>query len=90
MPGNDGPCERDTPTASTDRYLDLRGVACPMNFVKAKLALDKMPPGSCLRLFLDDGEPIESVSSSMKAEGHAIEVQSRLPEGHWSLEVRKV
>ena len=53
--------------------LDLRGVACPMNFVKTRLKLDKMAAGELLEVLLDDGEPIESVSSSVLSEGHLIE-----------------
>ena len=53
--------------------LDLRGVACPMNFVKTRLKLDKMATGERLEVLLDSGEPIESVSSSVLSEGHLIE-----------------
>ncbi|MFA7337388.1 MAG: sulfurtransferase TusA family protein [Candidatus Obscuribacterales bacterium] len=53
--------------------LDLRGVACPMNFVKTRLKLDKMATGELLEVLLDGGEPIESVSSSVLSEGHLIE-----------------
>ncbi|MDP3509555.1 MAG: sulfurtransferase TusA family protein [Candidatus Melainabacteria bacterium] len=53
--------------------LDLRGVACPMNFVKTRLKLDKMATGELLEVLLDSGEPIESVSSSVLSEGHLIE-----------------
>jgi TusA-related sulfurtransferase len=60
--------------------LDLRGVACPMNFVKTRLFLDKVPAG----------EPIESVTASMGAEGHAIEGPIQCPEGHYLLSIRKV
>lgn len=70
-------------------FLDLRGVACPMNFVKTKLFMDKMPAGAELQVLLDDGEPIESVSESITAEGHAIVERARQPEGHHRLVIRK-
>ncbi len=57
--------------------LDLRGVACPMNFVKTRLKLDKMSTGERLEVLLDDGEPIESVTSSVRSEGHLIESSAR-------------
>lgn len=53
--------------------LDLRGVKCPMNFVKTRLKLDKMEPGAHLCVLLDPGEPVESVSESVMSEGHSIE-----------------
>lgn len=53
--------------------LDLRGVACPMNFVKTKLFMDKMQTDEVVNVLLDPGEPVESVCSSIEAEGHKIE-----------------
>jgi sulfite reductase (ferredoxin) len=70
--------------------LDLRGVACPMNFVKTRLFLDKVAAGDLLEVLLDDGEPVESVSSSIGAEGHTIERQIKCAEGHYILSIRKV
>ena len=68
--------------------LDLRGVACPMNFVKTRLKLDKLEDGELLEVLLDLGEPYESVSESVLAEGHVIE-SSRVEEGFASLVIRK-
>lgn len=65
--------------------LDLRGIACPMNFVKTKLQLDKMAAGSLLEVLLDEGEPIESVSSSVVAEGHVVRLNERQDGGHYRL-----
>ena len=70
--------------------LDLRGVACPMNFVKTRLFLDKVPAGDVLNVLLDAGELVESVTSSVGAEGHAIESQIKCAEGHYLLSIRKV
>ncbi|MDO8490630.1 MAG: sulfurtransferase TusA family protein [Dehalococcoidia bacterium] len=55
-----------------DDRLDLRGVLCPMNFVKAKLKLEEMESGQMLEVTLDDGEPMRSVPRSIKEEGHKI------------------
>lgn len=72
-----------------DAQLDLRGTPCPLNFVRTKLRLEKMPPGSLLEVWLDPGEPIEQVPDSLRMEGYQIEqiedrseffaVQVRLP-----------
>lgn len=52
--------------------IDLRGVSCPTNFVKAKLALETIDPGEIVQFMLDDGEPIRNVSRTLKMEGHKI------------------
>jgi TusA-related sulfurtransferase len=69
--------------------LDLRGVACPMNFVKTKLFLDKIQPDDVVTVMLDPGEPIESVTSSIRAEGHVILSSEQSAAGHFSLAIRK-
>lgn len=69
--------------------LDLCGVACPMNFVKAKLKLETMNVGEALAMILDDGEPIRNVPASFRAEGQAVEEAVDLGHGHWRVVVRK-
>lgn len=55
-----------------DANLDLRGVVCPINFVKTKLKLEEMDAGQVLEVILDSGEPIANVPRSIKEEGHKI------------------
>jgi tRNA 2-thiouridine synthesizing protein A len=55
--------------------LDLTGVTCPLNWVKAKLALEQLDPGDELTLLLDPGEPIESVPRSAREDGHDVTVE---------------
>jgi TusA-related sulfurtransferase len=69
--------------------LDLRGVACPLNFVKTKLLLDKLPVGALLEVILDDGEPVESVYSSIVAEGHSVEAPAPFEQGSFALVICK-
>ena len=69
--------------------LDLRGVACPMNFVKAKLKLEGMVVGETLAVVLDDGEPVRNVPASFRNEGQVIEETTDLGDGHWRVVVRK-
>ncbi|MEY3369417.1 MAG: hypothetical protein RLZZ361_87 [Cyanobacteriota bacterium] len=70
-------------------FLDLRSVACPINFVRTKIKLDTMLISSQLKVLLDDGEPIHSVSTSITQEGHVILRQEQDPLGHWILEIQK-
>ncbi len=54
--------------------LDLRGVACPMNWVRTKLALERLAPGAAITVRLDPGEPIDSVPRSARDDGHDVRV----------------
>jgi tRNA 2-thiouridine synthesizing protein A len=58
--------------------LDLTGVPCPMNWVRTRLALEKLPPGERLDVLLDAGEPLDSVPRSARQDGHAVEVDGNL------------
>lgn len=55
-----------------DANLDLRGVVCPINFVRTKLKLEEMEPGQILEVIIDPGEPMANVPRSIKEEGHRI------------------
>jgi TusA-related sulfurtransferase len=57
--------------------LDLTGVLCPMNWVRARLELERMAPGERLELVLDPGEPLDSVPRSAREEGHRVSVAGR-------------
>jgi sulfite reductase (ferredoxin) len=71
---------------------DLRGVACPMNYVKTKLKLEMMDAGEKLEVWLDSGEPIKNVPMSLKNDGHKVLIQEALePEAsHYRILVEKV
>lgn len=60
-------------TDTFDVQMDLRGTPCPINFVRTKLRLEQMQPGSLLEVWLDPGEPIEQVPDSLTMEGYQIE-----------------
>jgi TusA-related sulfurtransferase len=59
--------------STPDAQLDLRGTPCPINFVRTKLCLEKMAPGSLLEVWLDPGEPIEQVPDSLTMAGYQVE-----------------
>ena len=71
------------------RCLDLKGVPCPLNFVKTILTLEGMEAGSILEVLLDDGEPITNVTASVKEEGHQILKAEKASE-YWKLLIKKV
>ncbi|MHC4061051.1 MAG: sulfurtransferase TusA family protein [Planctomycetota bacterium] len=52
--------------------VDLRGVACPLNFVKAKLALERINVGEVLGVLLDRGEPMRNVPDSFAQQGQEV------------------
>jgi Sulfite reductase, beta subunit (hemoprotein) len=67
---------------------DFRGVGCPMNFVKTKIALTSLSSGNLLEVWLDDGAPIENVPGSVRNEGHTI-VSTIQEQNYWKVLIRK-
>ncbi len=70
-----------------DEKLDLRGTPCPLNFVRTKLRLQQMSPGTLLEVWLDPGEPIEQVPDSLVVAGYVVE-QLVDCSGYFALQVR--
>ncbi|WP_027339431.1 sulfurtransferase TusA family protein [Halonatronum saccharophilum] len=68
---------------------DLRGVKCPMNFVKAKVAIAPLNKGDILEIYLDEGAPIANVPRSLASEGHKILAKEKIGEGYYLLKVKK-
>lgn len=72
-----------------DKQLNLKGVICPINFVRIKLSLEQMEDGQILEVILNDGEPMQNVPRSIKEEGHKILKAERLSDGCFKLFVKK-
>lgn len=70
--------------------MDLKGVACPLNFVKTKLKLEEMAMNQILEVILDNGEPIQMVPRSVKEEGQQIIAVEKIDENHYKLFIKKV
>ena len=80
--------ENNTEAIEPDVKKDFRGVMCPMNFVKTKIALTPMKSGQLLEILLDDGAPIENVPGSVKNEGHTV-LSTEKVENYWKVLIRK-
>ena len=72
--------------------LDLRGVMCPLNYVKTKLKLEMMDDGERLEVWLDAGDPIKNVPMSLRNDGHKVLGEDPLEadEQHFKVLVEKV
>ena len=79
-------------TVSNAEVYDLRGVACPMNYVKTKLKLEMMDDGEQLEVWLDAGDPIRNVPVSLRNDGHKVLKQEAMDteEQHFLVLVEKV
>jgi TusA-related sulfurtransferase len=61
-----------------------------MSFVRTKLLLDALESSSILEVLLDAGESMESVNSSVQAEGHTVIANEMIDESGARLVVQKL
>ena len=62
---------------STDYYLDLRGLVCPVNFVKCCLTLERLSLNEFLKVDLDIGESETSVIDGLKEKGYRVNILNK-------------
>ena len=60
-----------------DHYLDLRGLACPINFVKCCLVLENLSSKQVLQVELDIGEAETSVVDGLQEKGYIVKVLNK-------------
>jgi TusA-related sulfurtransferase len=62
-----------TPNMQPTATIDLRQTKCPLNFVKAKLALEKLAQGQVLEIWIDaTGESAINIPNSFTQEGQQV------------------
>lgn len=76
------------PVDEIEDSLDLKGVACPFNYVQAKVRLETMQVGQLLEVTIDDGEPIENVPVSLTNDGHEVLDTKKIGK-HYRLTIKK-
>ena len=60
-----------------DHYLDLCGLACPINFVKCCLVLENLSTNEVLQVDLDTGEAETSVIDGLKDKGYKVKILNK-------------
>jgi tRNA 2-thiouridine synthesizing protein A len=71
--------------------LDIRAYACPITYVKTRIALERLRVGEVLEVWLREGEPAESVPRSAEEDGHRVMTVEplRAPGGGYRVLVEK-
>jgi sulfite reductase (ferredoxin) len=76
-----------SPSIPADATHDFRGMACPLNYVKTKMALGKLSAGQVLAVLLDE-TGARNVPDSAANDGHEVLSVARV-QAHWRVVIRK-
>ena len=60
-----------------DHYLDLCGLACPVNFVRCCLVLENLSSNQILKVDLDIGEAETSVIDGLEEKGYQVKILTK-------------
>ncbi|MCX8072852.1 MAG: sulfurtransferase TusA family protein [Candidatus Binatia bacterium] len=78
------------PYGNNAEVYDLRGVRCPMNWVRAKVRLEQLPIGAILCLRLDDPKGAAELPRAAEAEGYAVlEICHDAQANEWHIVIQK-
>ncbi|WP_163992267.1 sulfurtransferase TusA family protein [Pyxidicoccus caerfyrddinensis] len=69
--------------------LDITREVCPMTYVRTKLKLEALEPGTLLEVLLRGAEPLKNVPRSARDEGHEVVSLEPRPDGTHVLLLRK-
>lgn len=71
-----------------NRTIDLRGVTCPLNFVKAKIELEKVAIGEILDVILNEGDSVKNVPESFTQQGQEV-IEVKKSDEHYCVSIRR-
>lgn len=69
-------------------HFDLRGIACPLSWAKAKVRLERLTRGETIELWLDDPKGARDIPRAAEAEGYAV-IDIAQSAREWRLVIQK-
>ena len=64
--------ESPEPDDPAQNFLDITAHVCPLTFVRARLALERLAPGQRLVVRLNAGEPLENLPRALADLGYRV------------------
>ena len=68
--------------------LDTRGLNCPLPVLRARKAMQRLPPGSLLRVLATDPGTVQDFEAFCAATGHEL-LESQAQEGEFRFVIRR-
>ncbi|HEX5794388.1 MAG TPA: sulfurtransferase TusA family protein [Geminicoccaceae bacterium] len=71
-----------------ETLLDTRGLNCPLPVLRARKAMQKLAPGSVVRILATDPGTVKDFKAFCRATGHEL-VESQEQDGEFRFVIRK-
>jgi tRNA 2-thiouridine synthesizing protein A len=71
-----------------ETLLDTRGLNCPLPVLRARKAMQRLPPGSLLRVLATDPGTVRDFRAFCQATGHEL-IESLEQDGEFRFVIRK-
>ena len=68
------------------RTLDLRGIACPLSWAKARVTLETLARGDQIDLLVDDPRGARDIPRAAEATGHHV-TDVTVEDGGWRITI---
>jgi TusA-related sulfurtransferase len=68
------------------RCIDIRDAACPLTWVRTRVALEQLAAGETLEVLVLEGESLDNVPRTAEEEGHSVACREPWPQagqGAW-------
>jgi tRNA 2-thiouridine synthesizing protein A len=75
-------------TETDETVLDLRGLQCPLPVLRARKAMQRLPPGALLRVLATDPGTVRDFRAFCQATGHEL-LESESEAGEFRFLLRK-
>ena len=72
-----------------DDVIDVTGERCPLTYVYTKLALERLPSGDILTVYLQGNAAVSNVPRSVREDGHDVVLLECLDLGIHKLQIRR-
>ncbi len=69
-----------------NKCIDVRDAACPLTWVRTRVALDQLVAGETLEVLVLEGESLDNVPRTAEEEGHSVAGREPWPQagrGAW-------
>lgn len=72
----------ETPPTDADRWLDARGLLCPLPVIRTQDAIRELTPGQVIEVWTSDPGAAYDIPAWCRVHGHQLILETETDDGH--------